>query len=118
MKTHHISIQRFRAASQVMGKFICRPMPPPAECGSRGAAAGHGADLTEDNVRVLVTLLKAQLANADKGKACSRLLGLLHSAGVARGRAGGSYSEARGVCRLGLRPTDSPLTWAQPTLLS
>lgn len=73
MKTHHIELQRLKAASNGNGlvEFAIdaqvSPRPPASD-----KAPTSVLSMTEANARVLLSLLKAQLAEADKRKGRSQ----------------------------------------------
>ncbi len=74
MKTHQIEIQKFKAAStnphgQVLFKIDALVSPkPPVE----GLEPSSALIMTEQNARVLMALLKAQIAEFDSKKPKSR----------------------------------------------
>lgn len=73
MKTHHIEVQRFKAASQGSGLV---EFAIDAQVSVRQASDDHAPTsvlgMSEANARVLLALLKSQLAEIDKRKARSQ----------------------------------------------
>ena len=75
MKTHHIEIQRIKAMSNSHGLVRARVdaavQPQPANPGD-DSEPSTTLSMTVDNARVLLLLLKAQLAEIDSRKARSQ----------------------------------------------
>lgn len=73
MKTHHIEVQRFKAASQGSGlvEFAIDAQISPRKPSDEHAPTSV-LGMNEANARVLLALLKAQLAEIDKRKARSQ----------------------------------------------
>lgn len=74
MKTHHLEIQKFKAAStnqhgQILFKVDATVAPKPAV---EGIEPSSLLVMTEENARVLMILLKAQIAEFDNKKPKSR----------------------------------------------
>ena len=73
MKTYNIEVQKVRAMSNSSGLIRAQidALVQPAAARDEGAPASE-LSLSEDNARVLMLLLKAQLAEFDSRKAKSR----------------------------------------------
>ncbi len=73
MKTHHIEVQRLKAATSGNGlvEFAIDAQISPRPVAGDGAPTSV-LSLTEANARVLLSLLKGQLADVDKRKARSQ----------------------------------------------
>ena len=77
MKTYNIEIQKVKAMSNAHGLINVRmdalvaPQPQRRDADDAGEPATV-LSLTEDNARVMMLLLKAQIAEFDKRKAKSR----------------------------------------------
>ena len=77
MKTHNIEIQKVKAMSNAHGLIHVRidanvaPQPQRRDADDAGEPATV-LSMTEDNARVMMLLLKAQIAEFDKRKAKSR----------------------------------------------
>lgn len=73
MKTHHIEVQKLKAASQGSGlvefAIDAQVLPRPRDEAHTPTSV---LSLSEANARVLLVLLKAQLAEIDKRKARSQ----------------------------------------------
>lgn len=73
MKTYNVEVQRFKAISNSNGHINAQIDAIVQPCGaSEGREPTSWLSLTEENARVLLSLLKAQLAELDKRKAKSR----------------------------------------------
>ncbi len=73
MKTYHIEVQKLKAASNGHGLINLQidALVQPAQTPDDRAPTSL-LSLTEENARVLMSLLKAQIAEFDKKKARSR----------------------------------------------
>lgn len=73
MKTFNVEVQRFKAISHANGHINAQIDALVLPCGaSEGREPTSWLSLTEENARVLMALLKNELAELDKRKAKSR----------------------------------------------
>lgn len=74
MKTHNIEIQRFKSAGHGNGLITARvdALVFPLKPNDDTLEPTSWLSMSEDNARVLISLLKAQLAEVDKLKPKSR----------------------------------------------
>ncbi len=76
MKTYQIEVQRFKSAANSHGliraKVDATVAPQPPRDDDDGAAPSTTLTMSVDNARVLLLLLKAQLAEVDGRKARSQ----------------------------------------------